>query len=90
MVGTVDASRAMGSTSCKSSVSSGRRTWSTRITFGHVISNVWRSDTTSTRALGLGGGGAMLSSDSCGRNEKGIPKMLTYSGSNNPDSGLTS
>ena len=44
----------------------------------------------STAVLGAGGGGGPSSPPSCGRKVKGTPKMLTYSGSNSPVSGLTS
>ena len=42
------------------------------------------------RVFGDGGGGRGPSSDSWGRKVKGTPKMLTYSGSNRPVSGLIS
>lgn len=61
-----------------------------RTTFGQRISNPALAGSGSTTVLGVGGGGGPCSPPSCGRKVNGTPKMLTYSGSNNPVSGLIS
>ena len=68
----------------RNSLGTGFTTGSTRSTFGQRISKLFRSGNDSICVLGFGGCGASPPPPTSWKIDNGTPKILTYSGLNNP------